>query len=267
MSRLCARILVGVLSFCGFRGGADAQLLPAFCESVAPAMLSGLEAPYSQHVAPDGTAYCEGLLPGPIAILPPEVISVKQDQSPNVRFTPGTKAVLTWPTSSPTNELTHVRLRALTKNLFALDAAVPATKFEWKSDLIARLQPDWENIAALLTRQIDVMAQKEELVVPVRQGPGCSDSYTVLVRSDSPIHLTTALLEPIGGKRPFLIPISSRPGPAPKTWQTTISFSNRPQGIFRLSLGEDIHRSGAVTKAIYLLVTGCPRRTNAQSER
>jgi hypothetical protein len=153
--------------------------------------------------------------------------------------------------------LTHLKLRALKKPLFALDAAVPATKFEWDSNLIARLQPQWENIAALLTRQIDVMGQKEQLVIPVREGPGCSDSYTLLIRSESPLHLGTALVEPIGGKNSFSIPISFRPGPAPKTWETTIPFSNKVQGIFRLSLGESVTQSGAVAQAVYLFVANC----------
>ena len=256
MSRFCALILFGLLLFCGQRVTA-AQSLPKFCEAVDPALLNGLEAPYSRHVAPDGTSYCEGLLPKSIGILPPEVISVKQDQAP-VSFVPGTNAVLTWHSSLPAGESAHLKLRALKDPLFALDAEIPSTKFEWNSNLIARLQPKWENMAALLTRQISVSGKESEVVVPVRQGPGCSNSYTFLLRSFSPIHLTTALVEPIDGKSPFSISICTKSGPVPNTFETTIPFSHRPQGVFRLSLGEDIHRAGAVAK-VYLLISGCAR--------
>jgi hypothetical protein len=259
MSRPCARILLGLLLFCSQQRVTVAQALPAFCEQVDPKVLGGTQVPYSQHVASDGkTIYCEGILSGPIAILPPDVISAKQDQSGNVIFTEGTKAVLTWSASSPANELAHLKLRALKSPLFALDTAVSAAEFEWDSDLIARLQPEWKNISALVTRQIDVMGQKEQLVIPVRQGLGCSNSYTLLVRSESPVHLTTALVEPIGGRNSYSMAISSKPGPVPKTWQTTIPFSNRPQGIFRVSLSENIHLPGAAAK-VYLMVTGCPK--------
>jgi hypothetical protein len=60
--------------------------LPTFCASVSPALLGGLEAPYKQQRAPDGTVYCEGLLPKPIAIPPVRVVSVKQAQSPDITF-------------------------------------------------------------------------------------------------------------------------------------------------------------------------------------
>src|SRR5579871_3673582 len=122
MSRLWICTLLAVLLVYAEQRVATAQGLPAFCESVDPKLLSGTDAPYSPHVAPNGTIYCEGVLSGPIGIPPLRIISVKQDQGENVSFKVGTTAVLTWPSSPSTNRLIHVKIRALKEPPFALDA-------------------------------------------------------------------------------------------------------------------------------------------------
>lgn len=148
MPHLMLQILAGLVLLCCSQSVVAAQALPDFCESVEPGLLNGLGGPYGQHVAPGGVVYCEGLLPKPIAIHPPEVISVKQSQSTAISFDAGTKAIVTWQNSSPANEFAHLKLRAMKSPLFALDASVAATRFEWNSDLIARLQPEWKNTSS-----------------------------------------------------------------------------------------------------------------------
>jgi hypothetical protein len=234
-----------------------AQDLPSFCAAVDPALLSGLEAPYSRHLTPDGTPYCEGLLPRPIAIVPPRIISVKQDQSPTATFEARATAVLTWLSGPKQKESAQIKLRSFKTPLFALDAAAAGSRFEWSSTLISRLQPEWRDIAALVTRQVPIAARMLPVVDPVRQGTGCSESYTFVVQSFSTVHLTTALLEPVDGAKPFAINISSKAGPTPNTWEITIPFSKRPNGIFRISLSENVGQSGAATEPMYLFVGAC----------
>ena len=254
MARLrnCALLIV----FWG-SGLCAAQDLPSFCAPVDPALLSCLQAPYSRHLTPDGTPYCEGLLPKPIAIVPPRIVSVKQDQSPNARFEAGETAVLTWLSGLQQKESALIKLRSFKTPLFALDAAAAGSRFEWNSTLISRLQPEWADIAALVSRQVLIAGRKVSVVDPVRQGTGCSDSYTLAVQSFSMVHLRTALLEPVNGAKPFAINISSKTLLMPNTWEITIPFSKKPKGIFRISLSENVGQSGAVTEPMYLFVGGC----------
>jgi hypothetical protein len=237
-----------------------AEKVPGFCASVPATLLDGLEAPYERQTNLDGTAYCEGLLRKPIAIPPVRVVSVKQAQSPDLRFASGTKAVLSWCSSYPTTMPVHLQLRSLKSPFFALDAE-HANKFEWNSDLIARWQPIWTNIAALATGEADLNGRKTEVVFPVRQGLGYSASYQFLVHSARPILLTLALLEPAGkASKTEAIPIKAEKGPTDDTVEVTIPFAGRPRGVFRLTLGEGVEGPGVTTEPIYILNGGCSSR-------
>jgi hypothetical protein len=187
-----------------------AQDLPSFCASIPLALLRDLADPYSRQKSPDGTEYCEGLLRTPLWVPPPTVISVKQEQPVDIRFTEGARAVLTWCDPLSPAGLIHLQLRALKSPLFALDAQ-HAHGFEWSSELIARWQPEWKNIAALATRKVDVGGKTTEVVVPTRQGSGYSNSYTFIVHSVTPVLLTTALIKSTApGSRPEAIPVRAK---------------------------------------------------------
>jgi hypothetical protein len=60
--------------------------------------------------------------------------------------------------------------------MFALDA-LHKDQFEWSADLIAKWQPDWNNIAVRGTREVEIAGQKYEVVLPLRVGPGYSNRY------------------------------------------------------------------------------------------
>lgn len=45
-----------------------AESWPPFCVPVEPGLLKGLSVPYAPKTSADGTKYCEGLLPTPIAL-------------------------------------------------------------------------------------------------------------------------------------------------------------------------------------------------------
>jgi hypothetical protein len=199
MTRLARRALILVSICCSALTGA-AQNRPDFCEPVPDALLGGMQAPYGRQVAPNGNVYCEGLLRRPIALAPTSIVSVKQDQAGNSLFEPNKIASLTWCDDSP--QPVHVQLRSLKSPMFALDA-MNKVKFDWRTDLIARWQPNWTDIAALGIRQATIGGQTYKLVVPRRSCAGYSVSYSFMVQSKTPILLTTALIEPIEPSNPL----------------------------------------------------------------
>jgi len=237
---------------------AISQNRPAFCESIPDALLGGLAAPYARQVAPDGSAYCEGLLRNPIALQPPSVISLKQDQSADTRFQKGQTANLTW--CADAGDSIHVRLRSISIPLFALDA-VHANHFEWRSDLVAQWQPDWKNLAALGSRDVLIGGHSYRVLLPLRSGTGYSSIYSFTVQSKLPIHLTSALLEPLDSTgTPSLVSVSFSGGPSKDTWTTTIPFTKMQNGVYRITFEEGIEDAGATTDPIYLFHKTCGDR-------
>jgi hypothetical protein len=227
---------------------------PAYCASIPDALLSGLAEPYGRKVAPDGSVYCEGILRTPISLPPPEIISAKQDQatSPFVR---DSIAVLTWcdEASSPA----RVSLRSVKEPLFSLDA-LQATKFEWRADLIAAWQPNWDHLAALVTRQVPLEGRNQEVVIPVRIGSGYSNQYSFIVRSKRPVRFTRALIEATNAAaNSEIIDLTTNSGPTKNTWAVSISFGSRIKGLYRITLQEPIDQAGASTKPIYLVHSDC----------
>ena len=237
---------------------ATCQSRPAFCDSIPNALLGGLAAPYAPQVAPDGKVYCEGLLRNPIALQPPTVISLKQDQAAVSTFVQGNIATLNW-CDDPANSI-HVRLRSTTAPPFALDAEHPG-RFEWRADLIARWQPEWKNLAALGSRNISLNGQSYDVLVPIRNGAGYSSVYTFTVQSKIPIHLTSALIEPLDSSlQPSLVNVSFSTGSSKGTWIATIPFSKMKNGIYRLTFEESVQEAGVTTEPIYLLHKACAVR-------
>jgi len=257
MTRFATQTVIFV-SICCSALGVAAQDRPAFCEPTPDALLGGLQAPYARRVAPDGNVYCEGLLRRPIALPPISVVSVKQDQAGNSLFPPDKVASLTWCDDSP--EPVHVQLRSFKPPMFALDA-MNRVKFDWRTDLIAKWQPDWSNIAALGIREAAIGGQTYKLVVPLRNGAGYSTSYSFVVQSKTPIHLSTALIEPLQpSTQPEAVKVTFASGPTKDTWTTTIPFARMKSGVYRVTFEEGVEQAGNTTEPIYLRhkVCGAP---------
>jgi hypothetical protein len=254
MMRLALRALMYVSICCSPLPGL-AQDRPAFCEPVPDALLGGLQAPYARQVGPNGDVYCEGLLRNPIALPPTSVVSVKQDQAGNSLFAPNSMASLTWCDDS--QKPVRLRLRSCKSPMFALDA-MHTGKFEWRTDLIARWQPDWRNIAALGIREDTIGGQTYKLVVPLRNGAGYSNSYSFIVRSKTPLHLTAALIEPLQTpSHPEVVNVTFVSGPTKDTWMATIPFERMKNGVYRVTFEEGIEEAGNTTEPIYVLHKVC----------
>jgi hypothetical protein len=231
---------------------------PAFCEPVPDALLGGLQAPYARKVTPDGDVYCEGLLRNPIALPPTTVVSVKQYQSGAFRFTPGKIASLTW--CDDAREAVHVRLRSMKSPTFALDA-MQKGKLDWRSDLISKWQPDWTNISALAIREIAIEGRNYKVLVPLRNGQGYSSSYSFVVQSKTPLHLTLALIEPIvPPDQPRPVSVTFASGPTKDTWTAMLPFAKMNDGVYRITFEEGIDEAGNTTEPIYLLHKVCGDR-------
>ena len=249
MIRLAIQIAM-FISICCSALAAAAQNRPDFCEPVPDALLGGLQAPYARQVGPEGDVYCEGLLRNPIALPPTSVVSVKQYQVENFPFVPNKTASLTWCDDS--QEPVHVRLRSFKSPMFALDA-MKSVRFEWRTDLIAKWQPDWRNIAAIGIREATIGGQIYKLVVPLRDGAGYSSSYSFIVRSKTPIHLTTALIEPLQApNQPEAVNVTFVSGPGKDTWMATISFAKMKNGVYRVTFEEGVEQAGNTTEPLYL---------------
>ena len=231
------------------------QSRPAFCEQIPDAMLGGLQSPYTQQTGPDGKPYCEGLLVNPIVLLPPTIVSLKQTQASLPPFVSGATASLNW-CDEPTSPV-HIRLRSTKIPFFGLDALEPGS-FKWRTDVIATWQPRWDNLAAIGTRETTVAGHKYILVVPLRLGPGYSSVYSFMIRAQTPVTLSKALIQsiqPPGG--PQLLDISLMKGPSESTWLTSVSFATRPAGIYRVTFEEGADEAGLTTTPIYLLHKTC----------
>lgn len=228
---------------------------PEFCAKVPDTVLAGLASPYARKVAPDGSAYCEGLLRAPIALAAPRVVSVKQLQEQKPQFITGSRTLLTW--CDKAEAVLHLSLRSLKAPMFALDAR-QKERFEWSADLIARWQPDWNAIAARGSRDVDIDGRKYEVVLPLRIGTGNSSRYSFTVQGKVPVRLSTALIEPVSPMgAPEAIDIVASPGPTSDTWTIAIPFEARHKGVFRITFGEGVEQPGVSTEPIYLLHGGC----------
>ena len=235
--------------------GAAAQSRPAGCESMPDGLLGGLAAPYARQVAPDGTAYCEGLIRNPIALLPPNVISIKQDQLNDPVFQRSETATLTWCGNSM--DALHISLRSTLSPWFALDA-MHSTRFEWKTDEIASWQPNWKKLAALANHASSIQGKNYVVFIPVRVGPGYSSDYSFMLHSKNPIHLTKALLQPVEplGKS-SIVEVSFSNGPSKDTWITVIPFKKMKEGIYQITFEEGVDSAGSTADPIYLFHKTC----------
>ncbi len=256
----CALLQVSAILVVMLTAWADVALpqsLPAYCEAVDSGLLGGLAVPYAKRATPDGsTYYCEGVLPKPIGISPPAIISLKQEQPVDLRFSTGTVASLSWTSAGQIQEA-HLRLRSLQAPLFALDAAPIASSFSWDANLIARLQPNWKYSAALLSQTVKIGEHPQEVLSPVRLGNGCSDTYIFTIRSAAPLHLMTALIQSVDGKSSRTYPIRQTVGPVPNTVDIALSFKTMAEGVFLVSFNERVGLSGIVTLPFYILVSRC----------
>jgi hypothetical protein len=136
--------------------------------------------------------------------------------------------------------------------MFALDA-LSKVKFDWRTDLIAKWQPDWMNIAAMGIRDATIGGQTYNLVVPLRNGAGYSASYSFIVQSKTPIHFTIALIEPVQApNQPEAVKVTFAAGPTKDTWITTIPFARMKNGVFRVTFEEGVEQAGNTTEPIYL---------------
>ena len=134
-------------------------------------------------------------------------------------------------------------------------------KFEWRTDLIATWQPDWKNLVALAIRDAVVAGKSYKVLVPLRNGTGYSSSYSFIIQSRGPLHLTTALIEPIQpSNRPMIVDTSFTRGPSNDTWTTTIPFARMKNGIYRITFAEKVDQAGNATEPIYLLHKPCTVR-------
>lgn len=244
------------LFFSGWR--AAAQSRPAGCESIPDALLGGLATPYARQVAPDGTAYCEGLIRNPIALLPPTVISIKQDQLNDPVFRRSETATLTWCGNS--KDVLHISLRSTLSPWFALDA-MHSPQFEWKTDEIANWQPNWKKLAALASHDSSIQGKNSLVFIPIRTGPGYSSDYSFILHSKTPIHLTKALIQPVepSGKQ-SLIDIVFSNGPSKDTWITVIPFKKMKEGIYQITFEEGVDSAGSTADPIYLFHKACATR-------
>jgi hypothetical protein len=245
--------IVTILYFSG--GVALGQNRPAFCEQIPDALLGGLQAPYAQMISPDGKSYCEGLLVNPIALLPPSVVSLKQSQVSVRPFASGGTASLNW-CDDPTQPI-HIRLRSAKVPFFGLDALQPGA-FKWRTDVIATWQPNWNNLAAIGTREVAIAGHKYTVFVPVRIGAGYSSIYSFMLHSQTPISLSKVLVQPIEPSgNPQLIDISLMNGPSKSTWLVSVSFATFRTGIYRVTFEESADDAGLATVPIYLLHKTC----------
>jgi hypothetical protein len=250
---------IAVLAFaCSSALAQGREERPSFCEAVPDALLGGLQAPYARQVSPDGAVYCEGLLRNPIALPPTMVVSVKQYQVDDFQFIPGKIASLTW--CDKDSEAVHVRLRSMKLPAFALDA-MHKTKFEWRSDLISKWQPDWRNIAALVIRETMVEGRQSNILVPIRNGAGYSSSYSFVVQSTTPVHFTVALIEPVQPPgQTQAIRVDFVNGPTKDTRTAIIPFAKMADGIYRITFEEATDQAGVTTEPIYVLHSVCGNR-------
>jgi hypothetical protein len=231
------------------------QSRPAFCEQVPDALLGGLQAPYGQHTTPDGKSYCEGLLVNPIALLPPSVVSLKQSQASVPPFASGIIDSLNW-CDDPTLPV-HIRLRSTKVPFFGLDALQPGT-FKWRTDMIATWQPNWDNLAAIGTREVTIAGYKNTVFIPLRMGSGYSSVYSFMVQAQAPISFSKALIQPIQPPgNPRLVDISLTDGPTQSTWLVSVSFATLQAGIYRITFEEAADDAGLATEPIYLLHKTC----------
>jgi hypothetical protein len=253
MRRAFSLLALAALFSSGWR--AAAQSHPAGCESIPDGLLGGLAAPYTRQVAPDGTAYCEGLIRIPIALLPPTVISIKQNPLNDPVFRRSETASLTW-CGDPKDAL-HISLRSTLSPWFALDAT-HSIPFEWKTDEIATWQPNWKNLAALASHNFAIQGKNYLVLIPLRTGPGYSSDYSFILHSKDPVHLTKALLQPVElfGK-PSIVDVSFSNGPSKNTWTTVIPFKKMKEGIYQITFEEGVDSAGSTADPIYLFHKTC----------
>lgn len=229
---------------------------PDFCEKVEDSALSRLEAPYSKHTNPQGQPYCEGLLPNAVAALPPTVISIKQVQAAVAPVTAGNVVTLTW-CDGPEQEPVHVSLRSIVIPLFSLDALQKGS-FTWKSDMMATWQPEWSRVAAKADRKFAVSGQTYQAIVPVRMGPGYANTYSFIIRSETVVHLTKALIKPVVPAGPSkLLDVSLTKGPSSDTWIAQVGFSGYSAGIYQVTFAEKADGTGSISVPIYLFHGAC----------
>jgi hypothetical protein len=235
-----------------------AQQLPSFCTQVTPDQLTGTTVPYAARIAVDHSQYCEGQLTTATAAHPVEIVSLKQETGSVSTFSLGATATLSWCRLPEMETLAHLSLRAIKPAIYALDAE-PVDKFEWRSDVIGRVHPDYGSIAALAVGAASVNGKAYSVLLPVRRGPsGTSDGYVFIVHSLSPVHVTQATIEPVSGSaQTEFVPIATSTSPAPHFWVVRLSLGNRAKGIYRISFGGDPNAGEPSSTPIYIVHGAC----------
>jgi hypothetical protein len=253
MGYLLKLTIVAALCFSGEI--ALGQSRPAFCDQIPAELLTNLQAPYAQQTSPDGKAYCEGLLVNPIALLPPTVVSLKQSQVGVPRLAPGTIASLNW--CDDRTVPVHIRVRSTKAPFFGLDALQPGS-FKWRTNMIATWQPNWDNLAAIATKDYPIGGHKYTVYVPLRMGVGYSGIYSFMLHSQTPLALSKALIQPVEPPgEPQITDISLTDGPTKNTWLVSISFASFHEGVYRLTFEETADEAGVATTPIYILHKSC----------
>jgi hypothetical protein len=224
------------------------------CQPVQVADLQGLDDPYVRKVAPDGSPYCEGLLPKQISLPAPQVVSAVRDQGQNPMFKKGTIATLQWCDDS--TEPVHVQLRSIKPPLFALDAQA-VSKFRWSANTIAKWQPDWTQLKVEATRPTALNGARINLLVPVTSDPANADTYTLMFQSEIPVYFDIAYLEPVApAAKGTSVKAAIKQGAAKDIWTVRFSLSGAPEGIIRVTL-EESRKLGGVAKPFYFLHKSC----------
>jgi hypothetical protein len=252
------RLLIALLLSFMIPALVRAQQLPSFCTQVTPDQLKGTTVPYSARTAFDHSQYCEGQLTSATAAHPVEIVSFKQETGSVFSFSPGATASLSWCRIPGMEQSAHLSLRAIKPAIYALDAQ-PVDKFEWSSDVIGKVHPDYSSIAALAVGAASVNGKAYSVLLPVRRGPPvASDGYVFMVHSLSPVHLTQATIEPVSGAaQAESVPIAAPTSPAPHFLIVRLPFGDRAKGIYRISFGGDPTVGEPSTAPIYIVHGAC----------
>jgi hypothetical protein len=169
--------LLAVLLSVMIPASVKAQQLPSFCTQVTSDQLKDTTIPYAPRTAIDHSQYCEGQLTTAIAAHPVEIISFKQETDSVFTFSPGKTASLSWCRIAGIDNSLHLSLRDIKPTIYALDAEA-ADRFEWNTDVIGKIQPEYRYIAALAVSSAKINGRAYSVLLPVLHGlAGAFDGY------------------------------------------------------------------------------------------
>jgi hypothetical protein len=244
-----------------FGGGiARGDPVPSFCEQFPKESLEGLKAPYGPRALPDGSIYCEGLLPRRAGAPLLRIISAKQLQDAPILETslPARALTLTWCDDAAAKpSVSRVRLRAIGSPLYALDAERSGGRFAWQPDPELPVTVRWKGIAALVTKRATVGAAPRDVIYPVRIGAGTDSSYVLTVASGRAPALAYFVVEDATSAVRSAIEVKLNAKPA-AALDLVLPMGQFPPGIYRVSISERADGGGRTTDPIYLSHRQCP---------